>query len=81
MLPGTFGEIVAPAAEHAQWLVSGEHEMTVFHRDVEHVALADAERATEVGGEHDAPERVDAPRAILPAHCNPAGDPDMWSVL
>jgi len=61
--------------------MSRENEVTVLHSNVELVPFADAERTAEVGGEHDAPEGVDAPRAVLPAHCNPAGDPDMWSVL
>jgi len=74
-------EGVARPAEHAHRLVPGQDQVAVVHCHIQHVALADAERVSEVGGEHHPPERVDAPGAILRAHVKRVGRDDIWSVL
>ena len=81
MLAVALGEIVASPTEHAQRFVTAEHQVPVFHGDVEDVALADSEGSAKVGREHDTPERVDAARAVLRGHRNTARSTDMWSVL
>jgi hypothetical protein len=72
---------VTGAAEHALRLVTGQDEVAVMNGHVQDVTLADAERVAEVGREHDPPERVDAPGAILRAHAKRVRPEDMRSVL
>lgn len=44
MPPGMLAQVVPGAAEHALRLVPRQHQLAIVHGDLEHVALADAER-------------------------------------
>jgi len=73
-------KLVASPTEHAHRLVTAEEQVPVLHRDIEDVALADAERVAKVGRQHHPPERVDAPSAVLRAHGKRVRPGDMRSV-
>jgi hypothetical protein len=79
--PRALAQLGAAAAEHAHGLVTSQHELTVVDRDVELVPFSDAQRMSEIGGQHDTTERVDAPRAILRAHAKGVLSHHMLSVL
>jgi len=81
MPPGMLAQVVPRVAEHAHRLVSRQHQLAIVHRDVEYVSLANAERMPQVGRQHDSPERVDAPRAVLRAHVKGVRPNGMRSVL